>query len=272
MPLSARLSVGLCIGLALAIAVPAFSHDLWIVPGRFAIQPGEKVRVFINSGDAFPASDARINAARVESFTFQTGPSEKTPVGSLAAEGKSLTAEITSATPGTGILSLALQPRVVRLEGEAFQQYLVEEGLSQMVSLREALGESGAPAVERYTKWAKALVRVGEPEDGRWSEPAGLRLEIVPRERPFTLSAGGNLRVVVLFEGDPLPEATIVGGRAGTPAHRVRAVTDSNGEADIPLKEVGRWYLRALHMIRLQDDAEADWESFWTTMTFEVQG
>lgn len=77
--------------------------------------------------------------------------------------------------------------------------------------------------------------------------------------------------LVVLFEGKPLPNVTVVGGRAGAPAHRVRAVTDSNGEVKLDFKAAGRWYLRALHLIRLQDDSEADWESFWTTMTFEVR-
>ncbi len=102
-------------------------------------------------------------------------------------------------------------------------------------------------------------------------EPTGLRMEIVPQASPHALRRGATLRVVVLFEGEPLPDVTVVGGRAGTPAHRVRAVTDSNGGASVLLEEAGRWYLRALHVIRLQDDPQADWESFWTTITFEVQ-
>jgi uncharacterized GH25 family protein len=48
-------------------------------------------------------------------------------------------------------------------------------------------------------------------------------------------------------------------------------VTDSNGQASVVLVEAGRWYLRALHVIRLPDDPEAQWESFWTTITFEVE-
>ena len=96
-------------------------------------------------------------------------------------------------------------------------------------------------------------------------------MEIVPQAPPRPLRRGATFRVVVLFEGEPLPDVTVVGGRAGTSAHRVRAVTDSNGEASVVLEEAGRWYLRALHVIRLQDDPQADWESFWTTITFEVQ-
>jgi len=261
----------LYLALALVIATPAFPHDLWIVPGKFVIQPGEKVRVFINSGDGFPVSDALVNVARIESLTFHSTSSGENRVTGFVADGKSLTAEITASEPGTAALALALEPHLIRLKPEEFNQYLVGEGLTQLAKLREALGESEEPAVERYTKWAKALLIVGDQPDELWSRPTGLKMEIVPQAPPRALRRGATLPVVVLFEGKPLPDVTIVGGRAGTPAHRVRAVTDPDGEASVVLEEAGRWYLRALHVIRLQDDPQADWESFWTTITFEVQ-
>ena len=267
---SPRLSGAACFALILASAVPVFSHDLWIVPGKFFLQPGEKTRVFVNSGDTFPTSAALVNAARIQTFTVHTGPSAENPVINFVAEGESLTTEIAAAEAGSLVLTLALEPRLIRLKPEEFHRYLMDEGLPQLVRLREALGESEHPAVERYTKWAKALLFVGVREDGRWSEPTGMRLELVPQSPPQALRRGGTMLLVVLFEGKPLPDVTVVGGRAGTPAHRVSAVTDSNGEISLVLQEAGRWYLRALHVTRLQDDPEADWESFWTTITFQV--
>ena len=260
-----------CLASALILATPVFSHDLWVVPGKFFLQPGERVRVFINSGDAFPVSDALIDRARIESFTLHSASSAETSVTDFVADGKSLTTEIAVPEPGTVALVLALEPRLIRLKPEEFNQYLEDESLLHLLRLREALGESGQPTVERYTKWAKALLNVGDQRDNRSSKPMELRLEIVPRTPPHALRPGASLPVVILFDGQPLPDVTVVGGRAGTPAHRVRVVTDSNGEASVVLEGPGRWYLRALHMIRLQGDPEADWESFWTTITFEVQ-
>jgi hypothetical protein len=256
---------------ALTIAPPVYSHDLWIVPGKFAVQPGEKIRVFINSGDTFPVSDALVNAARVESLTLYSASSEKFEMTSFAADGMSLTAEIAPTEAGTAALTLALEPRVIRLKADEFNQYLADEGFSKLLALREARGESKEPAVERYTKWAKAILNVGDASDDRWSEPTGLKLEVVPHASPHALRPGATLPFVILFEGKPLPDVTVVGGRAGTPAHRVKTVTDSNGQASVVLVEAGRWYLRALHVIRLPDDPEAQWESFWTTITFEVE-
>ncbi len=163
----------LCLALALIIATPVFPHDLWIVPGKFVIQPGEKVRVFINSGDGFPVSDALVNVARIESLTFHSTSSGKNRIAGFVAAGKSLTAEITASEPGAAGLALALEPHLIRLKPEEFNQYLVDEGLPQLVKLREALGESEEPAVERYTKWAKALLSVGDEPDERWWSPRG---------------------------------------------------------------------------------------------------
>ena len=270
----AGVAVRSCVALflvAFTIAAPVYSHDLWIVPGKFTVQPGEKIRIFINSGDTFPVSDALLNVGRIGNLTFHPASSEGIEITSFAADGMSLTAEMTATEPGTVALTLALEPRVIRLKAEEFNQYLADEGLSALLALREASGESNEPVVERYTKWAKALLSVGDESDDRWAEPKGLKLEVVPHAPPRTLRRGATLPFVVLFEGKPLPEVTVVGGRAGTPANRVRTVTDSNGAATVVLQEAGWWYLRALHVIQLRDDPEAQWESFWTTITFEVQ-
>jgi len=266
-----RFQVSFCLVAVLAIAAPVVSHDLWVVPGKFLVQPGEKIRVFINSGDDFPASAARLSEQRIESFVVHSPSATDGPITGLVADGQSLTAEVAVLEPGTSMLAIALKPRLIRLKPEEFRQYLEEEGLPQFLKLREALGESNRPAAERYTKWAKAVLKVGEQEDDRWSKPMGLKLEIVPRTNPHVLHPGDKLTVAVFFDGKPLPDVTVVGGRAGTPPDRVRVVTGSNGEASLVLEKPGRWYLRALHMIRLAADADAEWESFWTTMTFEVR-
>ena len=261
----------LCLAATLATAVPVCAHDLWLIPGSFALQPGETVRIFINSGDSFPTSDALINRSRVQSLTLALA-SQEVQVDTFVVDGKSLTAEVGPSQPGTSVLALTLEPRVIRLRAEDFNEYLADEKLRGLLELRTARGESNLPAVERYTKFAKAILSVGEQDDDRWSQPAGLKLEIVPRISPRVLRRGTALPFTVLFEGKPVSEVRVVGGRAGTRAQEIETVTDAQGESSVVLEEAGRWYLRVLHMIRLSDDdPEAQWESFWTTLTFEVQ-
>jgi hypothetical protein len=259
------------LGVLTFLALPALasSHDLWVVPGRFVLEPGEKVRVFLSSGDDFPQSMALLGRGRIESFFLHTASGER-PVGGFATDGKSLTVQIAAPDAGTVILALAVKPRLIRLRSDEFSEYLREDGLPQILELREKLGESDQAAVERYAKSAKAILRVGDPEDDTWSKRTGLKLEIVPDKDPYAIRPGQPLPVVVLFEGEPLGGLTVMGARAGHSADRVAGVTDAEGRVSLILPGPGRWYLRAIHMIRLQDDPQAQWESFWSTVTFEV--
>jgi uncharacterized GH25 family protein len=158
----------------------------------------------------------------------------------------------------------------VRLKADEFNEYVKEEGLLRVFNEREEHGELADAVVERYTKWSKAILVV-EEEDDTWKEPTGTKIEIVPDNGFFDTKAGHELSFRVLFDGKPLSGSTVVGARAGGPQKEVESVTDDEGRARFTFPDSGRWYIRTIHMIRLVDDPETQWESFWTTLTFEVQ-
>ena len=252
------------------LAAAVEGHDLWVVPGKFALEPGERFRVFVNSGDEFPTSDSLVGEHRLDRFDLVAASGRRALEG-FAVDGKSLTVEVTAPEGGIAILVLAVKPRLIRLKAAEFNEYLKEDGLPHALRSREERGELEEPALERYTKCAKAIVRVGDGEDRMWSEPVGTRLEIVPAENPFALRAGGFLPLVLLFDGKPLSDVVVSAGRAGGPRNEVSGVTDAEGRVGLVLPISGRWYVRSIHMIRLEGDPEAEWESFWATLTFEVQ-
>ncbi len=245
------------------------AHDLWIVPGRFHLKPGESLRIFLNSGDEFPKSDSLLGEFRIASFN-QYSATEQIPLTGFLADGKSLTAEMKAPSRGTVVLGLATKPRLVRLKADEFNEYLKEEGLLRVLEQRERRGETADAVVERYTKWAKAILAVGEGDDS-WQKNTGMRIEIVPEYDPCGIKVGEALSVRVFFDNKPLSGSTLVGARAGGPPRELEAVTDDEGRARLTISEAGRWYIRTIHMIRLVDDPETQWESFWTTLTFEVQ-
>jgi len=245
------------------------AHDLWIVPGRFHLKPGESLRIFLNSGDEFPKSDSLLGEFRIASFN-QYSATEQIPLTGFVVDGKSLTVEMKAPPRGMVVLGLATKPRLVRLKADEFNDYLKEEGLLRVLEQREQRGETAEAVVERYTKWAKAILAVGEGDDS-WQKNIGMRIEIVPEYDPCETEVGEELSVRVFFEGQPLSGSTLVGARAGGPPRELEAVTDDEGRARLTISEAGRWYIRTIHMIRLVDDPETQWESFWTTLTFEVQ-
>jgi hypothetical protein len=240
-----------------------------LVPGKFVLRPGEKTRVFLNSGDEFPESESLVGEFRIRSFSL-TSATETQHLTKFLTDGKSLTAEITAPEEGSAVLAVAVKPRLVRLKADEFNEYLEEDGLARILEERREREEIDDSVVERYTKWAKAILNIADGEDDTWKKPVGLKLEIVPEVNPQGIGPGDTLTVRVLFENEPLPGLTLVGGRAGGPRQELRVVTDSEGRAGLLISHSGRWYLRTIHMIRVEDDPQIQWESFWTTLTFEV--
>jgi len=163
----------------------------------------------------------------------------------------------------------------VRLKASDFTEYLGVNGLDSILELVEELGEEKQAAVERYAKWAKAVVDVGEAEPGEaepvWSRPVGHILELVPVTNPNGVAPGEQLAVRVLYEGEPLVGASVVAARAGGPGGEILTKTKDDGVAELRISSAGRWYARAIHMIRRDADPEIRWESFWATLTFEVR-
>jgi uncharacterized GH25 family protein len=266
-----RLPVRSALWLVALFASPASAHDLWIVPGKYRLEVGEITRVFINNGDLFPESLTLLGEHRL-SEVRALSPAGTVTISGFRTDGRSLTFDFQPETPGSHVIALGTKPRAVRMNGEDFEKYLSEAGLTAIEEQRTTLGEAGRPAVERYTKWAKTVVEVGEeaPSEDAWATAVGDRLEIVPLEPPNRVRPGESLRLRVLYAGTPLTGAAIVGGRAAGPPNEIAVSTDDRGEAAVNLSTSGRWYVRAIHMIRVEDDPQVQWESFWATLTFEV--
>ena len=87
------------------------------------------------------------------------------------------------------------------------------------------------------------------------------------------IAAGGPLPVKVLFDGEPMSDLRVSSGcetrGGGLITH---ALTDVDGQARVELTAPGRWFIRAHYIRPHQDAPAADWESFWASLTFHVDG
>lgn len=96
-----------------------------------------------------------------------------------------------------------------------------------------------------------------------------MSLEIVPEKDPTAMRPGDELLVRVLRNGRPAAAFAVGLVRQGD-AHGVLQSTDDQGHATFPVGKAGRWLLRATDL-RRSTKPEADWESDFTTLTFEVR-
>lgn len=260
------LAGGIVVG-ALALS----AHDTWLVPEAFFVAPQSRVRVALNTSEDFPQPESAPTPDRIAEFFVQT--SERTPVRDYRVEGDSLVADIEVSESGHYLVAAATRPRLLVMPPEDFNGYLSEEGLEQILAARRDRAESESPGRESYRKLAKLVLCVGEPRDESFRQPAGFHLEMVPLQSPCRLRVGDTLAIQLLFDGVPLAGVPVGAGYASVHGHNyaVWVKTDETGTARVLLDRSGAWFVRALHMVPAAEGSEADWESFFSTLTFAVR-
>ena len=245
---------------ALLLALPAAAHEFWIAPERYRAEPGQGLRVSLHHGERFDGEVVMRRNDSIQCFDLIDGTGSATPI--LGTDGRPVSFA-RPVSPG-GCIAVYHSRRATNvLDAEAFTEYLTQEGLHAIVAMRADAGESGMPGNEVYSRCAKALIAVGgAPVSDR---AVGLPLEIVLG----TSGEPSRLVAVVSYLGEPLPGARVVAVHRDDPAHLIEATADDSGRVEIPAHAKGEWMLTALHMVRAPQDAGADWESFWASLTFD---
>lgn len=254
---------------ALALATTAGAHDFWIEPSRFASGPGETVTLRLLVGERFHGEPLPRNDALLARFVL-SGPSGETPVA--GRDGIDPAGSVTPASPGLHVVGYRSRYSVIELEPGKFESYLAEEGLESISRLRAARGESGRGVRERFSRCARSLIAVGPTaEVARGHDaPLGLTLELVAEANPYALAAGDELPLRLTFDGAPLAGVLVSALAKGAPQATVAARTDAAGRVRLRLATAGEWLVKAVHMVALPPGEDAEWESTWASLTFEL--
>ena len=249
------------------------AHDLWLVPEPRHPSVGENIRLLAQTGMKFPDSLSAVTPDRLDG-AWIVDASGRREIGEMKVDGSSLVLETRLDNPGVVLAAVAVQPKFIHLKAEEFNEYLEHDGLPQILELRKKTGQLEAEAREMYAKLAKAILKVGEGGSQELAtKPVGLRIEIVPLEDPHQLSSsGGSLPVQVLWESQPLQGVYVYPLADGEDEYHQGYETDVNGKTSVPIKGAGLWSLHCIFMRPYTDKSKADWESFFATTTFFVDG
>ncbi len=259
---------------ALLLAVPAAAHDLWIAPESYTPTPGSLLAVHLSVGEHGVGQPVARSEAKIERFVLVGAGGERALVG---LDGKEPAGSIRLEGAGLGVIGYRSKNSRIELEPAKFEAYLGEEGLERVSAERERLGESTKPGRELYSRCAKALIRVGGEAQGGHERALGFPLELIPRSDPFVAAdASGTceLRLGLLHQGRPLEGALVrlvhLDSASAAGATELRARTDADGQATFQLPRRGCWLATSVHMTRVEGSAEADWQSLWASLTFEL--
>ena len=92
----------------------------------------------------------------------------------------------------------------------------------------------------------------------------------MPDANPYRLKAGDDLSLRVLSKGRPLAGALVTAYPHAEPSRPVRQRSDNEGRVTLRLDRAGAWLIKSVHMERIDESEQADWQSWWASLTFEL--
>jgi len=258
----------------LVIAVLSVSaHEYWFEPDSFFLDRGQKTALHLYVGEALIKDEERVFQSSKTVSIQLFGPTGVHDLRSLANEDSSPIMNFASDKSGTYLFSLERNWSYITLEAAKFEDYLREDGMEYVIADRRKRGESQKDGHERYARFIKTLLQIGDSHTALIKERVNTRLEIVPLDNPYTKKIGQTMAVQIWFKGRPLAGSTIFAdSRDGDKVETQKLTTDKDGKAIVKLNRKGIWLVRLVTMQRCEKNCEgADWESFWGALSFGVK-
>ncbi|MDQ0008873.1 hypothetical protein J2T07_001032 [Luteibacter jiangsuensis] len=250
------------------------AHDFWVQPQAFQVQPVQATPLTLQVGHGPYRQRSPIALQRIVRFQV-TGPSDRSVdlhgalhLGDVAGDG-----DVALPRAGTYLLALETDNRAQsHLPSLRFNDYLTVEGLTPAWERRRREGRMDVDETEIYSRHAKAIMQSGPFDTAAQASvtaPLGLTLEIVPDINPYALPRPRTLPVRVFYQGHALPGATVKFTDLDHDDAPVEVhVTDAAGRASFAMPTAGRWLLNTIWIRALPTDAEADYETDFSSLSF----
>ena len=246
------------------------AHVFWVQPATFRARPGDILKIQLHVGDSFPGEIVSRNDEKIEKFVV-VGPGADNEKPAVGRDADPIAAVYRSTDPGTYLIAYRSKSTPVTLEAEKFETYLKEKGLEKIIATRAERKQSTLPARELFSRSSKAIFRIGDrPTEGPATKDMGFRVEIVPKTDLSILKPGDILSLVVRSEGKPYVNALVQARNAEYPDSGISARTDELGRIAFKLPRSGVWVIDTVDMFVAAVGSEADWESVWASLAFEI--
>jgi len=245
------------------------AHDLFLNANTFILQKPGPVTLSMNLAESFPGEEVTWRTEKTIKFQF-IGPGIQQELTVNKGSNPTLKFE----RIGTYLVVWESSPSYIEIEPDVFNKYINSEGYKNVIQSRALKGQLKVPGREKYNRFLKCVLQVGSDRTAEYGKILGQKIELVPQENPYSIQIESELPVRLLFDGKPLSDARVMATYDSfSKEHDVYAhtlQTNADGIARVPIDHSGLWMIRTNHMVPLKGDPKADWESYWTNVTFYV--
>ncbi len=255
----------------------AHAHNLWLNPGNYFPEVGTTVDIGIGWGHKYPANrvDQEVKDGRVEEIKAVDPDGKTIDLSKVSAALYQLKIE----KPGAYLITAQIKPGFFTTTPEG-RKWGNKKEIANPIKCTN------------FFIQAKTVLIAGN-SDKNLGNAAGQPLEVIPLNNLERMKSGDALRIKLLFDGKPLPDAKVRATYAGfetediaphQPAakekkedkrghHRhfpVETVTDGQGKAVLPIQKPGFWMVMLSHRCPYADAGTCDEYMYNMAVTFEV--
>lgn len=283
-----RPAIGLLTFLVMAgAAQAALAHDFWIEPSSYHPPVASSVQLALRVGEDFSGRPVLRSQDGIERFVVSGPRGERTVTG---LEARDPAGFVRIDAPGVYVAGYQSRRWPITLVADRFERYLAAEGLDAVLEVRRLRGESRSEGREVFSRCAKTVLATSSAKTTSSSAVGGesaastrlgcpfeIVLEAAPepagpagRASPATPAANNRLSVKVLYQGRPIEGIQVAAQTRGPDGRHLATRSNEEGLAEFLLDRAGPWLIKAVHMVEAPDEVDADWESFWASLTLEA--
>jgi uncharacterized GH25 family protein len=254
----------------LAITVLTDAHEFWLQPKKYKYAVGEEMKIDFMVGESFTGEFWDMQKHKVEKAEIHFAGGYIDLMKQVKpTKGSNLLYKFTK--EGTHLITLQSNAAYIELEGEKFTEYLKEDGLDNILDLRDQKGISDQPSKEFYQRYAKLLVQCGSKTDETWRKRANFPIEIMPLSNPYLIKSGDYLECRVLYNGKPSAHQMVkVWSHIGNKIFLQNIYTENDGTIKFPISSTGPWMVSTVKMM-ISDKPGADYKSQWASLVFGIE-
>ena len=244
------------------------SLEFWLEPDKYTYKRGENINIRFLVGENFDGENWIGDSSRIRNLTFYFGGVKDEELTKLFAEkGDSL--QIRQFDEGTSMLTYNSRNAHIVLDSAAFNEYLIDYGLTEAFEYRMHHNELDSMGREFYQRSVKTIFQVGSLKDETYKQSTTLPLDIIPLSHPYKLNNKAPISLLLLFQNQPLVKTRVkLWHHYKGETVKKELVTDDKGIITFPILTNGRWMISCVKMLRLEDNPEAEWQSYWGSCTW----
>ena len=135
--------------LVLLLSSVTMAHDMWLEPDRFVFGTGDLIAIRNGNGTIYQKTENAVLPDRITSL-FGIGPDgQKITVGDPVAEDKWTRFNFAAKRAGNYWVAMGTRPRMIRLSGKDFTEYLEHDGIPEVLKERAEKGISDRDEIEQ---------------------------------------------------------------------------------------------------------------------------